>query len=83
MSCVPRSHQHDNPEAVREDVACTIDARELSDNLRQILSSRRRPALRARRASSLEEVRMADDTSNTGNADRQRINTNQEHELRD
>jgi hypothetical protein len=26
---------------------------------------------------------MADDKSNTGNPDRQRINTNQEHELRD
>jgi hypothetical protein len=30
-----------------------------------------------------KEIAMADDKSNTGNPDRQRINTSQQHELRD
>ena len=55
--------------------------------LRQILNSPRRAPLKARRASSIsfhpKEKAVADDKSNTGNPDRQRINTNQEHELRD
>jgi hypothetical protein len=55
---------------------------ELDDELSKILRSRRRAPLRARRAST-QEITVADDKSKTGNPDRQRINTSQEHEVRD
>ena len=57
------------------------------DKFRQILNSPRRAPLKVRRASSIsfhpKEKAVADDKSNTGNPDWQRINTSQEHELRD
>jgi Protein of unknown function (DUF3606) len=60
---------------------------DLSNNLAQILSNRRRSPVKARAASWFalhpKEKAMADDKGNTGNPDRQRISTNQQHELRD
>lgn len=59
----------------------------LSSNLAQVLSNRRRSPVKAREAALFalhpKEIVMADDKSKTGNPDRQRISTNQEHELSD
>jgi hypothetical protein len=60
----------------------SIRQAQLHDEISKILKSRRRAPLRARRAST-QEITVADDKSKTGNPDRQRINTSQEHELRD
>ena len=48
----------------------------------EILRTPRRAPLRARRASHME-VSLADDKRNTGNPDRQRINTSEAYEVRD
>jgi len=52
------------------------------DDLERIVEAPRRAPLRARRASSME-VPVADDKTQTGNPDRQRINTSEAYELRD
>ena len=64
-----------------QDVVRAMRAQKLAE-LKQVLKGPRRAPLRVSRASILE-TNMADDTTNTGNPDRQRINTSQPHELRD
>ena len=64
-----------------QDVGRAMRQQDLAE-LKQISNSRRRAPLRAPRATTLE-INMADDTTETGNPDRQRINTSQPHEVRD
>ena len=80
MARKPTANQS-QPDPRPQDVRRAMQAQDVAE-LKQIINSRRRAPLRARRPSTLESS-MADDKTNTGNPDRQRINTSQPHELRD